>query len=264
VRNDSGIVSHYIAIQRDITEKKKKETEFKLFADDLYKRNQELQQFGYLVSHNLRAPVANIMGIADLLELDRDEPATVAKCAENLKSSVMRLDDVIRDMSKILSITDNSVELVKQSVNLKDILTEIIADLKDSIDQCAVEVVYPTSLFTVVSHKAYLYSIFYNLITNAIKYRSERKPVITISITQKKEAHLIKVSDNGIGIDLSRHSSEVFKPYRRFHSGIEGKGLGLFLVKSHIEALNGTIGIDSIPGNGTTFEIMLPGRNDYP
>src|SRR3569833_2486946 len=149
--DDKGVVSHYITTQRDITEKKKAEAEFKLFADDLYKRNQELQQFGYLVSHNLRSPVANIIGIADLLEMDKEDPETVEKCAVNLRSSITRLDEVIWDMSKILSVTDNSVERIKEPVNLSDILTEIIQDIKDSIDRLKVKIEYPVSSNSIVS-----------------------------------------------------------------------------------------------------------------
>ncbi|HTI58927.1 PAS domain S-box protein [Mucilaginibacter sp.] len=258
VRDEKDVVSHHITIQRDITEKKKAEAEFELFADDLYKRNQELQQFGYMISHNLRSPVANIMGISELLELDKEDPLTVEKCAIDLKFSVTRLDNVIRDMSKILSVTDSSVELIKETVDLRGIVAEIIEALNDSISRLEVEIEYPSASFIIKSHKAYVYSIFYNLITNAIKYRSEKRLKILVNIIKKPDEVLIELSDNGVGIDLLKHSNEIFKPYRRFHSHIEGKGLGLFLVKSHVEALKGQISIQSTPGQGTTFKVMLP------
>ena len=258
VKDDKNKVSHYIAIQRDVTDKKKKEAEFKLFTDDLYKRNQELEQFGYVVSHNLRSPVANIMGIADLLELDKDEPATVEKCAADLKSSIHRLDDVIRDISKILSVKDNSLDVVKEPVSIRDIIAEIIEDLKESLPRFDAQIEYPESASAIISHRAYLYSIFYNLITNAIKYRSDKRPSITINIRKRKKNIVIKFSDNGVGFDLSRHSNDIFQPYKRFHAHVEGKGLGLFLVKSHVEALQGKISLESQPGNGTTFKIHLP------
>lgn len=258
VKDESGVVSHFIAIQRDITQKKKEEAEFKLFTDDLYKRNQELQQFGYMVSHNLRSPVANIIGIADLLELDKEDPGTVEKCTADLKLSVNRLDDVIRDLSKILSISDNAVQLTKERIDLSEILAEVVADLRDTIKRFDVEIACPHSPFIIVSHKAYLYSIFYNLISNSIKYRSENKPKIRVEINPDGDNIFIRFSDNGVGIDLSRHSEDIFKPYRRFHLGIEGKGLGLFLVKSHVEAIDGKISILSKPGEGTTFIIVLP------
>lgn len=262
--DENGVVSHFIAIQRDITEKKKAEMEFKLFADDLFKRNQELEQFGYVVSHNLRSPVANIMGMIDTLRLYIDDQETIQKCADSLKFSVIRLDDVIRDISKILSITDNSAELIRETVDPGNVLIKIIEDLNDTIEQLDVKFEMSLCKSLVVAKNAYLYSIFYNLITNAIKYRSHEPLKIKINMVLKKDVLLITFSDNGLGIDLSRHAGEIFRPYRRFHTEIEGKGLGLFLVKCHVEALKGSIQIESQPGAGTTFNIRMPVAGEYP
>lgn len=100
----------------------------KRVTDDLYKHNRELHQFGYIVSHNLRSPVANIMGIANLMELEKDGPETVTHCLNNLKSSVSRLDGVIKDMSKILSSTDSSAVLVFEPVDLSETVRNIKND----------------------------------------------------------------------------------------------------------------------------------------
>ncbi|MDF2432996.1 MAG: hypothetical protein JWP44_2627 [Mucilaginibacter sp.] len=247
-----------ISIHTDITERKNAEAELKLFADDLYKRNKELQQFGYVVSHNLRSPVANIMGITTLLEMDKDDPETVAQCTLGLKNAIHRLDDVIRDLSKILSVTDGSVEITKENIDLNELLNNVSTDLKETIAYSGAKIEMPAGPTFLFSHKAYLYSVFYNLISNAVKYRSEKVPEIKISIDKKPDSLVIKISDNGLGIDLVKYKEDVFKPYKRFNSAIEGKGLGLFLVKSHVEALNGTIGIESKPGKGTQFNIILP------
>jgi signal transduction histidine kinase len=103
-----------------------------------------------------------------------------------------------------------------------------------------------------------LYSALFNLIGNAIKYRSVKKPEILIQIDQSALETKIKISDNGIGIDLVKHGDDLFKPYKRFATEIEGKGLGLFLVKSHVEALHGTITVESNIGVGTSFIITFP------
>ncbi|MDB5018285.1 MAG: hypothetical protein JWQ84_3117 [Mucilaginibacter sp.] len=250
-----------ISIHTNITEQKQAEAELKLFADDLYKRNKELQQFGYVVSHNLRSPVANIMGIANLLELDKDDPETVTQCTIGLKNAIHRLDDVIRDLSKILSVTDGSVEITKENIDLGEILNNVSTDLKESIAYSGAKIHLPTGSTFLFSHKAYLYSVFYNLVSNAIKYRSEQPPEIKISIQNQPDSLKIYLSDNGLGIDLCKHKDDIFKPYKRFNSDIEGKGLGLFLVKSHVEALNGLIAIESEPGKGTRFIITLPLNN---
>ncbi len=251
-------LEHSICIHTDITERKNAEQELKRFADDLYKRNKELQQFGYIVSHNLRSPVANIMGIANILEMDMHNPQTVEMCTQSLQSAVHSLDTVIRDLSKILSSADSSVELKKENIDLTVLLHQVKTDLKEVIRNAEAEVTVPVMPQMIHSHKAYLYSIFYNLISNAIKYRSERKPEICITVQPELDELNIQVTDNGIGIDMNRHKEEIFKPYRRFHRGIEGKGLGLFLVKSHVEALNGAIKIESEPDKGTQFTLLLP------
>lgn len=258
VTDEKGIYTHVIAIIRDITAKKKAELDLQLFADDLFSRNKELHQFGYVVSHNLRSPIANIMGITTLLELDKDDPETLEKCTTDLKTAVNSLDGVVKDLSKILTITDGSVELTKETVDLTLILNNVKTDLTEVLKHSNATVEIPAASYFIFSHKAYLYSIFYNLISNAIKYRSKNDPLIQISVSATPGYLLATVTDNGIGIDLKKHSEDLFKPYKRFNLGAEGKGLGLFLVKSHIESLNGTISISSEVGVGTTFAIKLP------
>jgi signal transduction histidine kinase len=98
------------------------------------------------------------------------------------------------------------------------------------------------------------------LVSNSIKYRSEKKPEINISIQQADDSLNIKIADNGIGIDLNKYADDIFKPYKRFNTLVDGKGLGLFLVKSHVEALNGKISIDSELGVGSVFTITLPAK----
>jgi signal transduction histidine kinase len=205
------------------------------------------------------------MGITNLLELEKDDPETLERCTTNLKSAVHSLDSVVKDLSKILTITDGSVELTKEKVDLTLILNNIKTDLEEVFNHSKAKVEIPTDSFFLFSHKAYLYSIFYNLVSNAIKYKSKHHPEIHISVSTTSEYLLVSVSDNGIGIDLEKNSEDLFKPYKRFNLAVEGKGLGLFLVKSHVESLNGTITIDSKLGAGTTFTIKLPfnSNQDY-
>jgi signal transduction histidine kinase len=137
-------------------------------------------------------------------------------------------------------------------------IQNVETDLVGRIKETRAIINYSNESFLIFSHKAYIYSIFLNLIGNSIKYRSDLRPNINISIRSDADTTVIRFSDNGLGIDLARNGEDLFKPYKRFHPDIEGKGLGLFLVKSHVEALHGNISIDSKPGNGTTFTITLP------
>jgi PAS domain S-box-containing protein len=258
VMNEYGKLDRRISIHTEVTKMKAAENELKLLADDLYKRNRELYQFSYIVSHNLRKPVANIIGITSLLESEKNDPHTIAACTQNLKTSIESLDDVIKDLSKILSATDGSVELKKELVDLPEIIDNIKISLSDVIRQSGAIIETTFEPPAINSYKVYLYSLFYNLISNAIKYKSDKSPLIKVKVNVDDEAAYIIVSDNGIGIDMNKHADEIFKPYRRFNFTAEGKGLGLFLVKSHVDAMHGKIHITSKEQSGTTFNIVLP------
>lgn len=258
IRNERGRAIRIVGAMHDSSRRKKEELELKLFADDLFTRNKELHQFGYVISHNLRSPIANIMGITSLLELDKEDPDTLDRCTRDLKTAVYGLDSVVKDLSKILSITDGSVELTKEKVDLSVILNNVKTDLNEVIEHSKAKIDIPPDSYFIFSHKAYLYSIFFNLIGNAIKYKSALHPEISIKITPDNGTLVIVVSDNGIGIDIKKYADDLFKPYKRFNANVEGKGLGLFLVKCHVEALKGEIEIQSELGKGSDFIIRLP------
>ncbi|WP_342644499.1 PAS domain-containing sensor histidine kinase [Mucilaginibacter sp. CSA2-8R] len=258
IRNDLGKAIRMVGAQHDISQRNKTLAELKQLASDLYKRNRELQQFGYIVSHNLRSPVANIIGLVDMLEEDKSDPTAIDFCIEHLKVSMNSLDEVITDLSEILSITDGSTEIHKENVDVVEIIEKVVTVLSDQIAQTQANIIVPKGPLVWLTHRAYMYSIFLNLISNAIKYRSEQAPIIKIDFLVTDNTLRITVADNGIGIDTGRHEGDLFKPYRRFTATKSGKGLGLFLVKSHIEVLHGTISLESVPGHGSTFKIAFP------
>jgi PAS domain S-box-containing protein len=258
IRNKTGLAIRMVGAMHDITERKESVQELKRFAEDLYKHNRDMHQFAYIVSHNLRSPVANIMGITNLMELDKDDPETLAQYVGDLKKSVNRLDDIIKDLSKILSITDAALQLKTEELNMVDVLKSVQDDLTERITGNHVVIHITEGVFKIYSNAAYIYSIFFNLMSNAIKYGNVHQPVVNITINYKDHFLVVEVSDNGIGLDISRHQEDLFKPYKKFHSGYDGKGLGLFLVKSHLEALGGEISIESSPGHGTCFTVLLP------
>lgn len=258
LRDKEGVAIRMVGAMHDISERKQALKEMKRITEDLYKHNRELHEFSYIISHNLRSPVANIMGIADLLEMDMDDRETVSYCTTSLKTSIGRLDEVIRDLAKILKATDGSAELMFEQIDLAEIIRNIEIDLADKVSLNHARIlVTPGSLF-IHSHKAYIHSIFFNLISNSIKYRTKENPVIAIDMSDMDNNVKIIIKDNGRGFDLERHGEDLFKPYKRFHSGVEGKGLGMFLVKSHIDMLGGDIEVSSKPGEGTLFMISLP------
>ncbi|WP_345951055.1 MULTISPECIES: PAS domain-containing protein [unclassified Mucilaginibacter] len=258
VLNEEGEMEMCITIHSDITEKRKTEMELRLLADDLYRQNKELHQFAYIVSHNLRSPVANIVGLINLMELFKDDSETLNQTLKELSKSASNLDTVIKDLSYILTVNNASKELLKEPVNLQDTLQQVLIDLQPQILMTDADVKIPVKPVVMRTNRAYLHSIFYNLISNAIKYKSHQTPYIKIDYYLTDEHTVIYVADNGKGIDLNKHGHELFKPYKRFDFKVEGKGLGLFLVKSHIEALGGHLTVKSEVKKGSTFYMKIP------
>lgn len=258
IMNAAGQMEMCIIIHTDVTEKKKTEMELRLLADDLYRQNKELHQFAYIVSHNMRSPVANIVGLANLMELFKDDPETQSQTLKELAKSVNNLDTVIKDLSYILTVNNASKELLKEPVNFQDLIQQVLIDLQPQIMVTDAEIHIPAKVLVLRTNRAYLHSIFYNLISNALKYRSHQIPYVKIDFYLTEQHTVIYVADNGKGIDLNKHSHDLFKPYKRFDFKVEGKGLGLFLVKSHIEALGGHLTVKSELQKGSTFYIKIP------
>ena len=224
---------------------------------ELIRHNNDLMQFSYSVSHNLRGPVASLMGLLQILE----HPASAEESKDafnHVNRSIKSLDQIIKDLGSIIDIR-KSVGEVKQKITLEEEVDTIKSLLEKQIKDYHVKIVtHFQKVPEIFSIRPMVSSIFYNLISNAIKYRSpDRIPEIIITSFPEKNFVKIKVADNGLGLDLEKFKDKLFGLYKRFHTHTEGKGLGLFLVKLQIEALEGTIDVDSIPGAGTTFTVRL-------
>lgn len=246
-----------LCISVDITEQKLADEERSKMVADILQRNKDLEQFSYIVSHNLRAPVANILGIASLLEQDVTEREKTT-LLNGLFSSVKSLDTVIRDLNHILQIK-HQVKEQKEAVHFSG----LVADIRQSIDNLLREeevnlVTDFGRIDSILTVKSYLYSIFFNLITNSIKYRQPSKtPVIHITSRMKGKKIILYFKDNGLGIDLERKGPHIFGMYKRFHAHKEGRGMGLYMVKTQVELLGGTVTVDSEVNKGTTFTIIF-------
>lgn len=254
-----------VGMVHDITERKEAEAKQLRLTQDLYQHNRDLQQFTYIVSHNLRAPLANTLGL--VRHLPNISPATdlYQQYVSHLITSVEKLDTILKDVNLILSIRDRQNIGHTESVVLVEICQQAKQDLAAELTACGGQLTIAIEPdFIVHGSRAYLYSIFHNLISNAIKYRSLDR-VLEINITtlnSAQEGKLIQFSDNGLGFDVHKYEKEVFKLYKRFHhnSTIEGRGIGLFLVKTHVEAIGGNIKVKSELNVGTTFTIHFKTR----
>jgi hypothetical protein len=224
---------------------------------ELIRHNNELQQFSYTVSHNLRGPVASLLGLINLTNantLSEDHRELV----EHQKKAIASLDATIRDLGNIIDIR-NAVSKVKQQVRFQEELDHIITLLQREVEKNNVSIdANFDNIKEIYSVRPMVSSILYNLISNAIKYRSpERKLKVSIKTERVDSFVKISVSDNGLGLDINRFKEKLFGLYKRFHTHVDGKGLGLFLVKLQSESLGGRVEIDSELGVGSTFNIYL-------
>jgi PAS domain S-box-containing protein len=245
-------------IMRDVTELKEEQFNREKMTTDLTHRYNELMQFNYIVSHNLRAPLANILGLTNLFAIETDKKEKENTVAF-IRSSAMQMDEVIRDLTNILALKSPLNEK-KELINLKNIIYSIDQMLSTQINEAEATVTLSISpeANSFMSIKSYMESVLYNLINNAVKYRSpKRQLVITIEAIKKEKEIIIKVADNGIGINLELHKEKVFGLYTRFNIEKEGKGLGLFMTKLQVESIGGRIELSSAPDEGSVFTITL-------
>jgi PAS domain S-box-containing protein len=247
-----GVVANF----RDITERKELELQREQITLDLVERIKNLEQFAYIVSHNLRAPVANILGICNLLELDEVSEPDREQALKHLFGTARRLDEVILDLNLILQMRQNISEK-KQQIILEDLMNEVKASITSHRQQVVISTRFEVPSISTV--KPYLYSVFYNLITNSIKYSREGvAPEIHITSEKANDRVKLRFIDNGMGIDLNAHGESIFGLYKRFHPGYaEGKGMGLFMTKTQVETLGGKISVNSRVNQGTEFIVEL-------
>lgn len=245
-----------LCITEDITEQKAAEAERRQMLADIVQRNKDLEQFSYIVSHNLRAPVANILGLSELIKHPGLRLKETDELIGHLSVAAGKLDEVIMDMNNILQVK-NTESKRRELVRFSDLVANIRMSIDRYMEREDVQLISDFSAINeMMTVKSYLYSIFLNLISNSIKFRqAEVKPVIEVTSTLRDNKVLLSFRDNGLGIDLKKRGEQVFGLYKRFHFHVEGKGMGLFMVKTQVESLGGKISISSEVNKGTEFLI---------
>lgn len=251
-KKQNKIINH-IAIVEDITEKKKAEEELNQSFMLVSEQNKRLLNFSYIVSHNLRSHTSNIQLISDLLENskskeEQDEMITL------LKKVSQSLDETMRNLNEVVNIRNN-INLKIENLNLNNFIENTLSLLKPQIENKSAIVENNVSNDVIIEYnRAYLESILYNFISNAIRYsHPDRIPIILISFNKNEKS--LSIKDNGIGIDLKRNKEDLFGMYKTFNNNPDAKGLGLFLTKNQIDAMGGKIETESELGIGTNFII---------
>lgn len=247
-----------VAIARNITEQKKQEKEREQLLADLQDKLEQSVEYSYNISHHLRAPVANILGLCQLLEykVNKEE---FAEIKNGLVLSSKNIDRILKDLSTILSSKTTFVDATEK-IYLTDLVNSILGEYSSAFVEKNIELYIDIDekANEVISNKRYLLSILKELINNALKFADHSRPLLLKIIAQKsKLGTTINIVDNGIGIDMKTNLKDLFKLYKTFSIDKSGKGLGLHLVKNRINSLDAEIKIESELGKGTKVSLII-------
>lgn len=258
LKNKEGEIDRILLFTQNITETKHAEEEREQLIRDLKSQNEELQRFAYIISHNLRAPIVNISSLLDLYDMEDPSNLENEEVMENLKVSTKILHGTLQDLIEVVSIKKNKLPKI-ETIQFAKIVRNVEKSLAKQISEANAVILKD---FGEVENMNYIYShlenFLINLTTNSLKYKHpDRDPEIRIKTWSENEFTVLEYKDNGIGIDLERYGDRLFGLYQRFHSHVEGKGLGLYLVREQIRAHDGNLTIESVVGKGTTFKIFL-------
>lgn len=250
--------THWISIKREITKQKIQEKEKEQLISELTQNNKDLRQFSYITSHNLRAPLSNLIGLLNLIEKINIQDEELNLIIDGLSKSTQLLNETILDLGKVVIIRDNP-SITKTNINVYDSVKNVMNQINILIEQTSIEFdIKINKNDKIYSNKSYLESILLNLFTNSIKYRSnDRSLKILITFNNNSEQSELIFEDNGIGIDLQKNKDKLFGMYQRFHNYPNSKGLGLYLVRTQIESMGGSIEVQSEVNKGTQFIIKF-------
>ncbi|MGB1003225.1 MAG: sensor histidine kinase [Salibacteraceae bacterium] len=226
---------------------------------DLIQRNKDLKKFAALVSHDLKSPISSINGLATLIEdsTENEEDNEVADYIKMIKKSSLSLTKYIDGILEFYH-SDELINSKKKNVAVEKIKSELESVYSTELD---LKIIYDTELQELHLNQGALMQIMINLVTNGIKYNSKEQREIAISINEDKNNYFFQVKDNGDGIDYHNQGDvfELFETHNRLdRSGQTGMGIGLSTVKKLIEKLDGEIGFESTPKEGTTFHFSIP------
>lgn len=248
------------ALQKSQHQIEKTNKLLKISNQKLQVKNKQLEEFNYVVAHNLKAPVASMSMIVEMLGKSKNGK-TDKELFPKLESVTSNITTLTEDVQTYIDILDSS-ELAAEHVNLILLLKEIENEMveaglfQNNKNFRTIHVL--DAWHSLKCSRVYIKSILYNLMSNALKYRRENVAShVIFESAWEKDKKVLYVKDNGLGIDLNRHRENVFKMYKRFHRNLSEKGMGLFIVKLQLEAMNATIDVESQEGVGTTFKIKF-------
>lgn len=252
--------NYKLIILSDISEKIHANKKIEDQLVELKKVNNDLDNFIYTASHDLKAPISNIEGLMNALTKSFSEEtrskAQVKKIVDMIFLSIGRFKTTIGDLADITKI-EKTFQEDQQRVSIEDIVTDVKLSIGEYIEEQRAEIISDCNETTIFFSRKNLKSILYNLISNAIKYKDpKRTPVIHIHCREEEEYLVLIVEDNGLGIPADRIPL-IFEMFKRLHSHVDGSGIGLFIVKRIVENAQGKIEVESELGKGSAFKIYF-------
>lgn len=246
------------AIAKNITHNKKHEEERNLLLTNFAKINKDLKKLSYTSSHDLRSPVNNLLSIFSLLDVSKIEDEETLQFIEMMKSTSESLRQALNDYMDNLILEESNVAQIEE-LSLNESLNTVSRSINSLIqDSKATINVDFSELEKINFNKAYLESIFLNLITNSIKYaKPESLPIISISSRKTNGISQLIFLDNGLGFNMKVVKDKIFGLHQKFHNHIDSKGIGLYLVYNHVNSLGGNIAVESEVNMGTKFIISF-------
>jgi len=257
VIDDYGKCVSIQGILQDIDEYKQREIALQNSLGMANERNKRLQNFAYIVSHNLRTHTGNLQSMVEMHNHSHTEDERVAifghiqSVSDSLNLTVKDLEEVVRVQAEISSD--------KKIIKFETVFTNMLRALSNNIDEANAAIEYDFNRCTAINYiPAYLESILQNLLTNALKYRHPDRQLIIKCHTYIKTKHIYLIfEDNGLGINMARHGNDVFGMYKTFHNKPGSQGIGLFITRNQVESLGGSIKLESVVNEGTKFTIRL-------
>ena len=237
-------------------------TEEKEAKEKLRQSNEELEQFAYVATHDLRAPISNLLSLIDIFYDQGMVTSENNFIMHKIKHSIEEVHHTLHDLIDVVALNRNLDSTIKL-LDFQHIYQQVCKGIEEHIQESLAEIKTDFSKAPFIHYiPSHLRSIFQNLLTNAIKYRSpERSPKIEVTTYQLSEYTCISIKDNGRGIDM-RKKNKVFGLFQRLHEQEDGKGIGLFVTKSQIESKGGKIDFESELNQGSTFYVYLLNLNN--
>jgi chemotaxis family two-component system sensor kinase Cph1 len=236
---------------------KERTNEQELLSENLSQQNVKLQNFADITTHNLRSPASNLVGLIHLYKKESNEEKK-ALYIQKFEEASIHLMDTLNDLYEVVKINKQN-NIKKERLDFETVLKSVVNEISTKIENKKGKVTWDFSACKEIEYsKIYLDSIFLNFLTNALQYSSpERPPVIHFTSIVKEGRAVLTCEDNGLGIDMKKYSDKIFRLHKTFHKNPDARGVGLFITKTQIENMGGSISVESEVNVGSKFIVVF-------